>query len=50
MNEKVGREEVMMNNLESFYSEYNLQNEKLYGFFGSFHVFQYRINGQHPLA
>ena len=32
------------------YTEYELSDEKVYGYFGLAHVFQYRINGNHPLA
>ncbi|MFT4679633.1 MAG: hypothetical protein ACI84C_002314 [Flavobacteriales bacterium] len=48
--EKVGREQVMFNNFESLYEAHSMSKEKVYGFFGSAHVFQYRVNGSHPLA
>lgn len=48
--EKENREEVMFQNFNKLYQEYHLEEHKLYGFFGLAHVFQYRINGQHPLA
>jgi hypothetical protein len=45
-----GREEIMFRNFENLYKLYDLSAERLYGYFGLFHVFQYRVNGQHPLA
>jgi hypothetical protein len=48
--EKENREEVMFQNFNKLYRQYHLKGLKLYGFFGLAHVFQYRINGQHPLA
>lgn len=46
----VNREEVMFENFHTFYKSKNLKNSKTYGFFGLFHIFQYRVNGKHPLA
>ncbi|WP_159018061.1 hypothetical protein [Algibacter sp. L3A6] len=48
--DKVNREEVMFLNFSKLYKSYNLKEHKLYGYFGLAHVFQYRINGYHPLA
>jgi hypothetical protein len=45
-----GREEIMFRNFKNLYQLYDLSAEKVYGYFGLFHVFQYRVNGQHPLA
>ena len=47
---KTNRENVMFSNFRDIYIKYDLDNEKVYGFFGLYHVFQYRINGEHPLA
>ena len=47
---KVGREKVMFQNFAELYKYHNWSKQKLYGFFGLYHVFQYRVNGQHPLA
>lgn len=48
--DKQNREEVMFQNFSEIYKAYNLEEHKLYGYFGLYHVFQYRINGNHPLA
>lgn len=48
--EKTNREEIMFQNFSNLFKEYQLEERKLYGFFGVTHVFQYRINGKHPLA
>ena len=48
--DKQNREEVMFKNFSEIYKAYNLEEHKLYGYFGLYHVFQYRINGNHPLA
>jgi hypothetical protein len=47
---KIGREEILFQNFHKIYSIQELSQEKVYGYFGLFHVFQYRVNGQHPLA
>ena len=47
---KKRREEVMSLNFSDIYKGFNLYDEKLYGFFGLYHVFQYRVNGKHPMA
>jgi len=44
------REDVMFGNFYKLYKQYNLAERKVYGYFGLFHAFQYRVNGQHPLA
>lgn len=48
--EKLMREDVMFKNFEDLYTDLGLRNEKTYGYFGLFHIFQYRVNGDHPLA
>jgi hypothetical protein len=48
--DKVNREEIMFQNFQTLYKQYNLEESKLYGYFGLYHVFQYRVNGNHPLA
>ena len=47
---KENRENVMFNNFYTLYKRYDLEKSKIYGFFGLYHVFQYRVNGNHPLA
>lgn len=47
---KVNREDIMFENFQSFYKSKDLKNTRSYGFFGLFHVFQYRVNGNYPLA
>lgn len=44
------REQVMALNFLDVYKQLKLSDEKLYGFFGLYHVFQYRVNGKHPFA
>lgn len=48
--ERVNRETVLFQNFSDIYKGRELQQDKLYGFLGLFHVFQYRINGKHPFA
>lgn len=48
--EKTNREKVMYQNFLSLYKQMNSTKEKAYGYFGLYHVFQYQINGQQPLA
>ena len=48
--DKQNREDVMFQNFIEIYQLYHLEGHKLYGYFGLYHVFQYRVNGQHPLA
>jgi len=48
--EKENREKVMFKNFYDTYIHYGLEKEKVYGFFGLAHIFQYRVNGKHPLA
>ena len=48
--EKQGRDEVMFQNFSILYRKNQLETEKLYGFLGLGHVFQYRVNGNHPFA
>jgi hypothetical protein len=47
---KTNREDILFNNFKMFYEKEGLRSKKLYGYFGLFHVFQYRVNGKHPLA
>ena len=47
---KENREEIMFQNFHSLFSYNKWSESKLYGFFGLYHVFQYRINNSHPLA
>ena len=47
---KESREEVMFQNFYSLYKNKGLEKSKVYGFFGLYHVFQHRVNGNHPLA
>ena len=46
----IPREEVMFKNFERYYKYYGLENSKSYGFFGLYHIFQYRIDDELPLA
>jgi hypothetical protein len=48
--EKMNRENVMAKNFHSLYKRMHKGSDKAYGFFGLYHVFQYQVNGQHPLA
>lgn len=48
--DKENREEVMFGNFHKLYKHYQLQDSKVYGFFGLLHVFQYKVNGADPLA
>jgi uncharacterized iron-regulated protein len=48
--DKLGREEGLFQNFRSLYKHYNLEETRIYGYFGLYHVFQYRVNEQHPLA
>jgi hypothetical protein len=48
--DKLDREEVMFQNFYDLYKYYNLSETKVYGYFGLYHVMQYRINGNHPFA
>ncbi|MGK0390912.1 MAG: hypothetical protein ACI94Y_003672 [Maribacter sp.] len=48
--DKMNREEILFQNFQNLYKEYKLEESKLYGYFGLYHVFQYRVNGNHPLA
>lgn len=47
---EVNREEVMFDNFQHLYKYHGLAQSKVYGFFGLYHIFQYRVNGQDPLA
>lgn len=48
--EKLPREEVMFENFQKNFSYYGLEKERSYGFFGLYHVFQYEVDGEKPLA
>ncbi len=50
LEERQGRDEVMFQNFKQQYQAYKLEEERLYGFLGLGHVFQYRVNGSHPFA
>tara|TARA_R110002049_G_scaffold294590_5_gene481306 strand:+ start:5843 stop:7042 length:1200 start_codon:yes stop_codon:yes gene_type:complete len=47
---KIGREEILFQNFKNHYRNDSLQDKKLYGYFGLYHIFQYRVNGNRPLA
>jgi hypothetical protein len=42
---KKGREEKIFENFNSYYAQYKLVNQKMYGFWGRFHAMQDSING-----
>ncbi len=44
------RENVLFNNFHGLYTRYALEDSRCYGFFGLYHVFQYRVSGEDPLA
>ena len=44
------REVVLFENFKRLYTDYQLSDKRVYGFFGLYHIFQYRINGAHPFA
>lgn len=48
--EKTNREKVMFENFHSLYPTLDGKESKAYGYFGLYHVFQYGVNGQQPLA
>lgn len=48
--EKLGREEILFQNFSQLYKSMGLGGQRLYGYFGLTHIFQYRVNGYHPLA
>ncbi len=48
--DKENREEILFQNFSKMFKKHQLTDQKIYGFFGLSHVFQYRINGYHPLA
>jgi hypothetical protein len=48
--EKTNREKVMFENFHALYRQINNNEEKAYGYFGLFHIFQYQVNGKQPLA
>jgi hypothetical protein len=47
---KENRENIMFANFHNLYQKLRAKEEKAYGFFGLYHVFQYQVNGQQPLA
>lgn len=48
--EKTSRERVLFENFHSLYKQLNSSKNRAYGYFGLYHVFQYQVNGQEPLA
>ncbi len=50
LSDKIGREETMFRNFRDLYEEKSLRSQKVYGYFGLYHVFQYNVNGKSPLA
>ncbi|MEO6820810.1 MAG: hypothetical protein ABI266_03760 [Ginsengibacter sp.] len=47
---KKGRESKLFENFTTFYNQYNLADEKIYGFMGRFHAMQDSINKVMPFA
>ena len=47
---KENREKVLFENFYALYKKFSSENEKSYGFFGLYHVFQYQVNGKQPFA
>lgn len=47
---KTNRESVLFNNFYELYKTQRPGNRKAYGYFGLYHVFQYQVNGNQPLA
>jgi hypothetical protein len=50
ISEKKNRESVMFENFRTLYQKFNNEKLRAYGYFGLYHVFQYQVNGQQPLA
>jgi len=48
--ENTNREKVMFDNFYTLYKKLNDGSSKAYGYFGLYHVFQYQVNGNQPLA
>lgn len=48
--ENSDREKVMFENFHTLFKRTDNGIDKSYGYFGLFHVFQYQVNGQQPLA
>ncbi|MCB9261769.1 MAG: hypothetical protein H6607_05280 [Flavobacteriales bacterium] len=48
--QNINREDVMFSNFKTTYRENEFSRQKIYGYFGIYHVFQYRVNGEYPLA
>ena len=48
--DRENRETVMFENFRGLHKRFLAENEKGYGYFGLNHVFQYQVNGQHPMA
>lgn len=48
--DKTNRENVLFKNFQALYQEKNNKQEKAYAYFGLYHVFQYRVNNNEPLA
>ncbi|MCA1751399.1 MAG: hypothetical protein LC670_06330, partial [Flavobacteriales bacterium] len=47
---EVNREEILFDNFHHLYRHHGLAQFKVYGFFGLYHIFQYRVSGADPLA
>jgi len=47
---KMNREVILFENFKTLYVHHQLDTQKAYGYFGLFHVFQYRTNDVEPLA
>lgn len=41
---ETNREKVLYDNFQSLYEYFNLDTEKVYGYFGLFHILQYKVN------
>jgi hypothetical protein len=50
LNQRVDREQVFFNNFKSAYERYNIKGERVYGYFGMYHVFQHKVNEDMPFA
>ena len=50
ISEKKNRESILFENFKTLYQKLNREQERAYGYFGLYHVFQYQVNGKQPLA
>ena len=48
--DETNREKVLFENFHALHHQMNNSMDKAYGYFGLYHVFQYQVNGQQPLA